>query len=101
MTTMLVWLLIVTSDGVYNRGNVVVLELFTDVTQCSHVLGNLPNKSSFEAKCVQANILVPKQTYWRCVMKLTKVELTGRTRARTCKRLVQKLSMARNEEFDY
>ena len=60
MTTMLVWLLIVTSDGVYNRGNVVTVERFADVTQCKHVLDNLPNKSSLEAKCVQANILVPK-----------------------------------------
>lgn len=60
MTTMLVWLLIVTSNGSSNRGSVVVVERFADVTQCKHVLDNLPNKYSLEARCIQASILIPK-----------------------------------------
>lgn len=60
MTTMLVWLLIATSDGYYNRGSVTTVERFASKTNCEHVLNNIPNKHSVEAKCIQAEILVPK-----------------------------------------
>lgn len=59
MTTMLVWLLIVANGYGYD-GNTKVIERFADSTQCQHVLQNLPRKSGIDAKCVQANILVPK-----------------------------------------
>ena len=60
MIEVLVWLLITTSDGSYNRGTTTVVERFIDKEQCMHVMRNIPYKSAQEANCVQARIAVPK-----------------------------------------
>ena len=59
MTTILVWLLLVVSDGPYNRGTASVLEKFPTAEQCEHVRRYIPT-TVVESHCVQANILVPK-----------------------------------------
>ena len=61
MIEIMVWLLIAQSDGVYNRGNVSVVERFASEVQCEHVRKNIPGSgNNFDAKCVQARVLVPK-----------------------------------------
>lgn len=59
MTTMLVWLLISVSGGYYNHGTATNIAMFKDVSQCEHVLKNIPS-DQVKAKCIQAEILVPK-----------------------------------------
>lgn len=60
MIEVLVWLLISTSDGGNNRGNVTVVERFIDKEQCMHVLSNISDKSNQITKCIQARIAFPK-----------------------------------------
>lgn len=60
MIEVLLWLLISTSDGSYNKGQAVVLERFIDKEQCIHVLKHIPNNYRQEATCVQARVAVPK-----------------------------------------
>lgn len=59
MIETLVWILMVTSDGVYNRGTVAVVGHYNDRAQCEHVQKNLPG-SNFNSKCVQSRMLLPK-----------------------------------------
>lgn len=61
MIEVLVWLLISTSDALYNRGGVVVLERFKSQEQCEHVKKNIPASGSQRAECVQANIYIPSK----------------------------------------
>lgn len=58
MITMLVWLLISTSDGAYNRGNTAVVERFKTKEMCEHVMKNSPllNRNQ-EMRCIQAEIV--------------------------------------------
>lgn len=58
MIEVLVWLLISTSDGSYNRGNVAVVERFKNKEQCEHVRANIPEKHSQGSICIQANIYI-------------------------------------------
>lgn len=60
MVEILVWMLLTTSDGNYNRGNVNSVAMFKTEVQCEHVKKNIPLPGNLEAKCVQANILVQK-----------------------------------------
>ena len=53
-----VWLLIIVSGGAYNTGTVTTVEKFKTQQQCQHVISSLPKRHSFEASCIQANILV-------------------------------------------
>lgn len=58
MSTVLVWLLIATSTGPRNTGNVSVIAKFQSAEQCEHVRKNIPRVPySAEAVCIQANIL--------------------------------------------
>ncbi len=59
MTEMLVWLMISYSAGYYNAGNITNVAMFKEVSQCEHVLKNLPGTQQ-NAKCIQAKVLVPK-----------------------------------------
>lgn len=56
MKTALLWLLIVVSDGHYNKGTTNVLERFTDVEQCEHVRKNIPG--DVRSKCVQSKVVI-------------------------------------------
>jgi hypothetical protein len=58
MKAILVWILIVTSDGYYNRGTVTVVGHFPDSAECYKVAGALPGKDDLKSSCVQAKILV-------------------------------------------
>jgi hypothetical protein len=58
MTTILVWMLIVTSAGGYNHGTVTVVGQFPDAAECYKVQGAIPNKDQVKSICVQAKILV-------------------------------------------
>ena len=60
MVEVLVWMLLTTSDGAYNRGTVNSIAMFKTEVQCEHVKKNIPRSGNWEAKCVQANILVQK-----------------------------------------
>lgn len=60
MIEVMLWLLLTTSDGSYNRGTTTVVERFVDKEQCMHVLRNIPYKSAQESACVQAKVAVLK-----------------------------------------
>jgi hypothetical protein len=62
MKTILVWMLLSTSDGVYNRGTVTVVGHFPDAEQCEHVRKNIPNTDSLNSRCVQAKLVVEGRT---------------------------------------
>lgn len=58
MITMMVWLLISTSDGVNNRGNTTVVERFKTKEMCEHVMKNSPLlNTNQKMKCIQAEII--------------------------------------------
>lgn len=60
MVTMMVWLLIVTSNGTHGEGNVSVLAKFSAANECSRVEDLIPAKQYVSSRCVQATILVEK-----------------------------------------
>lgn len=59
MTTILVWLLLVTSNGGNAYGHAHVMEKFPTAEMCEHVRRNIPGVG-VAARCIQAEILVPK-----------------------------------------
>lgn len=62
MIKITVWLLILASDGAYNRGNVSELAKFATATECQRVGALIPDNGGGNVirKCIQATILVPK-----------------------------------------
>lgn len=67
MTTIIIWLLITTSDGAYNRGNIYVLERFATEKDCMEVKSQIPHDvqvgfghsgdTNFYANCVKATVI--------------------------------------------
>jgi len=58
MKTVLVWLLLVTSDGSQNRGVATVLERFAEQSECERVKSYIPNSGNVVSRCIQARVLV-------------------------------------------
>jgi|GEM_PF-6605144 hypothetical protein len=60
MQAVFLWLLVVVSNGDYNRGNVDVLERFPTVEQCEQVRKNLPKADydAYSARCIQAQVIL-------------------------------------------
>ena len=59
MNTILVWLLVTVSDGVYNRGNVSYSPPLATLEDCQRIQKNIKN-SEFSTMCIQVNMKVPK-----------------------------------------
>ena len=58
MNTILVWLLIATSTGSHNGGNVSLIAKFQSVEQCEHVREQIPKSGyNVQAVCIQARIV--------------------------------------------
>lgn len=61
MIEITVWLLILVSDGSYNRGNATELAKFSSAVECQRVGVLIPgSRGNVIRKCIQATILVPK-----------------------------------------
>lgn len=58
MIETLVWILMATSAGQKNSGNVTVVGHFTSKVQCEHVERNVPGHAY--TRCVQSRMLLPK-----------------------------------------
>mgnify|MGYP001387698478 CR=1 FL=1 len=61
MSTVLLWLLINVSDGVYNSGNVTVVARFASARQCEVVHAAIKEissrvRSNTELRCIQAEV---------------------------------------------
>lgn len=60
MTEALVWMLIAVSGGGSNHGTVTFVGNFKSEVQCEHVRKAIVQMDYLSAKCIQANVLVPK-----------------------------------------
>lgn len=61
MIEVMVWLLISTSDGRSNEGNVSVVERFKTQQQCEHVKKLIPRSVYQESACIQATIYIKEK----------------------------------------
>lgn len=62
MIEITVWLLILVTDGSYNRGSVTELAKFSSAKECQRVAQLIPDNGGKNnlRRCIQATILVPK-----------------------------------------
>lgn len=61
MIKAVVWLLIVTSDGYYNRGTVTNVGQFPTLRDCEFVQKSLPGAgqiADFKSRCIQATVMI-------------------------------------------
>ena len=59
MNTILVWLLMTVSDGVYNRGNVSYSPPLATLEDCQRIQKNIPYGQVY-TQCIQVYMKVPK-----------------------------------------
>ena len=59
MNTILVWLLMTVSDGVYNRGNVSYSPPLATLEDCQRIQKNIPSNEVY-TQCIQVYVKVPK-----------------------------------------